>query len=197
MFTGLIKEVGSLKSIQENEEGKLFQVHCPHLASMIKIDDSVATNGVCLTAVKVDHEHYWAQAVHTTLEKSNLGELNSGDKLNLELAMLPTERLGGHFVQGHVNAVATLDSIDNTGDNYNLTFTLPLEQMKFIINEGSIAIDGISLTVANVENNQVTVTIIPHTWINTNLSSKSIGDKVNIEVDMLAKYLWNFQKYQS
>ena len=196
MFTGLIKEVGIIKSIEENTEGKLFQISCPHLFSQIQIDDSVATNGVCLTAVKTQDNCYWAQAVHTTLEKSSLGDLEVGSQVNLELAILPTERLGGHFVQGHVNAVAILNKVENTGDNYNLTFDLPADQMKFIINEGSIAIEGISLTVAKVEDSQVSVTIIPHTWENTNLVTKSIGDKVNIEVDMLAKYLWNFQQYK-
>lgn len=196
MFTGLIKEVGTIQEIIENEEGKIFKIQCPQLASLIKIDDSIATNGVCLTAVAVDQDSYTAQAVHTTLEKSSLGMLKVNSKTNLELAMLPTERLGGHFVQGHVNALAELIQIKNTGDNYNLTFSLPADQMKFIIDEGSIAIDGISLTVAKCHENHVTVTIIPHTWHNTNLFTKSVGDFVNIEVDMLAKYLWNFQKYK-
>lgn len=195
MFTGLIKEIGLIKNITTNSEGKLFTIECPKLACHIKIDDSVATNGVCLTATKVSEKNYSAQAVHTTLEKSTLGKLKIGDLVNLELAMLPTDRLGGHFVQGHVNTTAKLESIVHKGDNKDITLKVPTEQMKFIIDEGSIAIDGISLTVAKVSGDRITLTIIPHTWENTNLSQKRVGDEFNIEVDMIAKYLWNFKKF--
>lgn len=195
MFTGLIKEVGVISSITNNKEGKVFTIKCPKLAPFIKIDDSIATNGVCLTATQISPNSYTAQAVHTTLEKTTLGFLKIGSPVNLELALLPTERLGGHFVQGHVNGMGKLQNITHKGENKNITLRLPHELTKFIIDEGSIAIDGISLTVAKIVNDQVTVTIIPHTWKHTNLCHKKTGDHFNIEVDMLAKYLWKFKNW--
>jgi riboflavin synthase len=131
-----------------------------------------------------------------TLEKTNIGSLNVGDFVNLELALLPTDRLGGHFVQGHVNGVATFKSFIERGKNFELTFELPEKLMKYMMDEGSIAIDGISLTCAKVEKNLITVSIIPHTWANTNLFKKKVGDLVNIEADVLAKYIENFLKFE-
>ncbi len=196
MFTGLIQELGEVVKVSPNSEGCELIIRAPKLISEIKIDDSVATNGTCLTATKIDGDTFTTQAVHVTLEKTSTGKLKAGSKVNLELALRASDRLGGHFVQGHVNAKGKLVKVVNRGGNYELSFELPQTLMKYMISEGSIAIEGISLTLARVENNIVTVSIIPHTWEVTNLSTKKVGDEVNIEADMLAKYLENFMKYK-
>ncbi|MDD4973953.1 MAG: riboflavin synthase [Bacteriovorax sp.] len=192
MFTGLIKDKGKVVLIEDNLEGKIFEIETeltPHIA----IDDSIAVNGVCLTATKVSDNKFRMQAVHVTLQKTNLGYLQLGSLVNLELALKYSERLGGHLVQGHVNAVGTVVEISNRGENFNIWCEIPQDLMKYIINEGSIAIDGISLTVADIKENWVMVTIIPHTWEQTQVHLLKIGTKVNIEVDsnavMMAKYL--------
>lgn len=196
MFTGLIKDVGIIKSIQTNDSGKVFTIQSK-LISEIGIDDSIATNGVCLTATKTEHDTFEVQTVHVTLEKSNLGDLKEGDSVNLELALRPQDRLGGHFVQGHVNGIGTLKNLIQKGGNWEMEFSCPKDLMKYCIDEGSIALDGISLTLAKVLQESVIVSIIPHTYKNTTLGQKKIGDSVNIEVDMMAKYLENFVKFRN
>ena len=195
MFTGLIKDIGTIVSIKSNSEGKEFVIRAPKLYHEIQIDDSVATNGVCLTATEIKADTFKVQAVHVTLEKTNIGKLNQGDKVNLELALRPMDRLGGHFVQGHVNGVGTIKGIHKRGDNYEISIAAPKELFRYIIQEGSIAVDGISLTVARLEAMEFTVSIIPHTYEMTILHTKKRGDSVNIEVDMMAKYLENFLKF--
>lgn len=195
MFTGLIKEIGIIKSIKPNSSGKEFIIQAPQLMQEIAIDDSIATNGVCLTATELLGDAFKIQAVHVTLEKSNLGKLKEGDKVNLELALRPMDRLGGHFVQGHVNGIGRFTKILQRGDNWEMSLEAPKDLFKYMINEGSIAIDGISLTLAKVTEREITVSIIPHTYENTILHTKKIGDSVNIEVDMMAKYLENFMKF--
>jgi riboflavin synthase len=192
MFTGLIKDKGKVVLIEENLEGKIFEIET-ELTPQIAIDDSVAVNGVCLTATKVSENKFRMQAVHVTLQKTNLEYLQLGSMVNLELALKYSDRLGGHLVQGHVNAVASVVEISNRGENFNVWYEIPQDLMKYIVNEGSIALDGISLTVADIKENWVMVTIIPHTWEQTQIHLLKIGTKVNIEVDsnavMMAKYL--------
>jgi riboflavin synthase len=195
MFTGLVKDIGTIKSIIPNSTGKEFIIAAPELYSEIQIDDSVATNGCCLTATEVTGNTFKVQAVHVTLEKTNLGKLKQGDKVNLELALRPMDRLGGHFVQGHVNGVGKIQTIKPRGNNWEITVTAPKELFKYMISEGSIAVDGISLTIAKLTDTTFTVSIIPHTYENTVLHTKKIGDSVNIEVDMMAKYLENFMRF--
>lgn len=197
MFTGLIKDIGTVKAIKPNSEGKEFIIETSKLISDIAIDDSVATNGVCLTATAVTDKGFTAQAVHVTLEKTNLGKLKIGDKVNLELALRASDRLGGHIVQGHVNGIGKLTNIKQLGNNWEISFSADKSLFKYIINEGSICIDGISLTVARLKNQELTVSIIPHTYENTILHKKKVGDSVNIEVDMMAKYLENFIKFEN
>lgn len=197
MFTGLIKDIGEIASITPNESGKEFLIKTPKLITKIQIDDSIATNGVCLTATQVNSDAFKVQAVHVTLEKSNLGALKIGDSVNLELALRPMDRLGGHLVQGHVNGLGEFIDSKQLGDNWELEFSLPSDLKKYVINEGSIAIDGISLTVAKVTDKGIKVSIIPHTFENTTLGLKKIGETVNIEVDMMAKYLENFAKFRN
>ena len=195
MFTGLIKDIGTIVSVKSNSEGKEFVIKAPNLHKDIQIDDSVSTNGVCLTATEIKGEMFKIQAVHVTLEKTNIGKLKQGDKVNLELALRPMGRLGGHFVQGHVNGVGAIKSVNQRGKNWEITIDAPKELFRYIISEGSIAVDGISLTVARLREREFTVSIIPHTYENTILHTKKIGDSVNIEVDMMAKYLENFLQF--
>ena len=193
MFTGLVKEVGTVLQVNPNTEGKRITIGSKILIEEMSIDDSVLMNGVCQTIVKVSNKMFEVQAVHTTIDKTTLGNLKPNSKVNLELALRPIDRLGGHIVQGHVNGVGTVQSIRRIGENYNINFKLPREFFRFIISEGSIAIDGISLTVAAIDRhrNICTTTIIPHTLNNTTFAELKTGDKVNIEVDMIAKYIDN------
>lgn len=197
MFTGLIKDIGTIKSITTNAEGKEFIIETQKLAHEIQIDDSVATNGVCLTATEIKGNTFKVQAVHVTLEKTNIGKLKLGSKVNLELALRPMDRLGGHFVQGHVNGTGKIKSIKPIGKNYEISFSTHRNLFKYMIPEGSIAIDGISLTISKLTSDEFSVSIIPHTFDNTVLHTKRSGDSVNIEVDMMAKYLENFMRFSN
>ncbi len=195
MFTGLIQELGVIQSIRPNAEGKEFVIKAPKLIQDIKIDDSVATNGVCLTATQINGDTFKVQAIHMTLEKTSIGSLQTGDKVNLELSLRPHDRLGGHFVQGHVNALGKIKRITTKGQNWEIEVSFPMELRKYMISEGSIALDGISLTIARLGSDTLTVAIIPHTLEKTTLGSKRVGDNLNIEVDMLAKYIENFLRF--
>jgi riboflavin synthase len=192
MFTGLVKDQGRVCLVSENLEGKIFEFET-RLAPEINVDDSVAVNGVCLTAIKVTKSSFTAQAVHVTLEKTNLGFLMLDSIVNLELALKYSDRLGGHLVLGHVNGVAEVLTMENRGENSNIWYRIPDELKKFVIKEGSIALDGISLTVADIKDNLVMVTIIPHTWNETQIRFLKPGTLVNVEVDSqavhMAKYL--------
>lgn len=189
MFTGLIKDIGTIKKITPNKEGAEFIIESPQLFSEIGIDDSVAVNGTCLTATKIEGKEFTVQAVHVTLEKTTIGKLKVGSPVNLELALRADDRLGGHFVQGHVNTVGKIVDIKKIGKNTIYTTELDRKFEKYLISEGSIAIDGISLTISHLVNNRFSVSIIPHTLENTILYTKKIGDLVNIEVDIMAKYI--------
>lgn len=195
MFTGLIQDQGTINEIKENEEGREFVIETK-LASEITVDASVATNGTCLTATSKTDNTFTTQAVHITLEKTSLGTLKVGDKVNLELALRAADRLGGHFVQGHVNGVAKFVGSKNFGENFEMEFKLPKNLLPYIVQEGSIAVEGISLTVARLTGDKMLITIIPHTYKNTNLSLKRPEDPVNIEVDILAKYVENILKFR-
>jgi riboflavin synthase len=193
MFTGLVKDIGTIERIIANQAGQQLIIKSSKLLSQIKIDDSVAVNGCCLTATEIMNESFKVQAVHVTLEKTTTGKLAVGDKVNLELALRASDRLGGHFVQGHINGVGKMVKTNQRGDNFELSIEVPSELKKYMIQEGSIALDGISLTLSHVnESNIVVVSIIPHTWHSTILHTKRNGDMINIEVDVLAKYLENF-----
>ncbi|HXH74218.1 MAG TPA: riboflavin synthase [Bacteriovoracaceae bacterium] len=195
MFTGLIQEVGIIQSIITNAEGKEFVIKAPGLIKEIGIDDSVATNGVCLTATAIKGDTFKVQAIHVTLEKTSIGHLKSGDKVNLELSLRPMDRLGGHMVQGHVNALGKIKAIKTIGENWEIEVSFPADLRKYMISEGSICLDGISLTIARLTSETLTVAIIPHTLEKTALSSKKVGDTLNVEVDMVAKYIENFLRF--
>ena len=195
MFTGLIQEVGTIVSVSQNAEGKEFIIRAPNLIKDIQIDDSVATNGCCLTATKISGDTFKVQAIHMTLSKTSVGHLKANDKVNLELSLRPHDRLGGHFVQGHVNALGKIKQIKTMGENWEIEVSFPADLRKYMISEGSVALDGISLTIARLTADSLTVAIIPHTLENTTLGTKKVGDHLNIEVDMIAKYIENFLRF--
>ncbi len=193
MFTGLVQEIGIVKSIIPNREGKQLVIKAKDVLSEIAFDDSISINGACQTATKIDVDSFTVQAVHVTLEKTTLGQLKIGDEINMELALRLSDRLGGHMVQGHINDISLIKKIDQTGENYLLSVQVSKNQMKYIVQEGSITLDGISLTVAKLDkkNCLVTVSIIPHTWKNTILRNRKVGSAINIEVDIIGKYVEN------
>lgn len=191
MFTGLIQDKGRIIAIHPNREGREFVI-ATGMHADIQVDDSVATNGVCLTATEVKDGAFRCQAIPMTLEKTNLGKLAVGDEVNLELSLRPHDRLGGHMVQGHVSGVGQIIDIKDLGKTWEFRVQFPTELRKYMILEGSIAVDGISLTIARLAELELTLAIIPHTLEKTTLGGKKIGDSVNLEVDMVAKYIENF-----
>lgn len=189
MFTGLIEEIGKVKKIDSINGGKRINISASKIMDDIKVDDSIAVNGVCLTAVKIETNSITVEAVGETLKKTTLNELKENQIVNLERAVRLNDRLGGHLVQGHVNGVGRILNIQKLGENYFLEVEVDPKLTKYLIDEGSISIDGISLTIAKLVENKVGVSIIPHTWKNTNLNTRNIGAKVNIETDVIAKYI--------
>lgn len=187
MFTGLIQSVGRITHLTTRPDGTRLQVHCPDLAGKIAVDDSIATNGVCLTAESVDAEGFSAFVMPVTLQKTALGDLRENAPVNLELALRFGDRLGGHLVQGHVNGVGRIRDITERGDSWWISVDVPAALRRYLILEGSIAIDGISLTIAALDAEGLSVSIIPHTLNHTNLRARRIGDAVNVEADVLAK----------
>jgi riboflavin synthase len=193
MFTGLIEEVGKIVSSKPFGSGIALVIYSEKLTQDAKAGDSIAVNGVCLTITKFTTHRIFFDAVLETIKKSTLGELKAGANVNLEPALKLGQKLGGHLVQGHVNHTGKITSIKNNGENYLVSVLFPPDLQKYIVKEGSIALDGISLTVAQINSNELVCSIIPHTWKNTNLCTKKIGEKLNIEVDILAKYAENFR----
>jgi len=191
MFTGLIGELGSITAIEKGESSAVFTINAPKLIGEIAVGDSVAVNGVCLTATAISGTTFTADVMIQTLSLTSLGQLSVASTVNLELAAQLNSRLGGHMVQGHVDGVAKVVGL-TPGDKWaQFDITVPSHLLKYIVNQGSICLDGVSLTVGSIDdsNNVVTVWLIPETLESTNLSSKSAGDLVNVEVDVLAKYV--------
>ena len=191
MFTGLIAELGSITSIKKSDTSAVFTLNAPALISEIKTGDSVAVNGVCLTATSIDGTTFTADVMIQTLNLTSLSQIFVGSPVNLELAAQLNARMGGHMVQGHVDGVATVVSL-TPGDKWaQFDIKVPEQLSKYIVNQGSICLDGISLTVGSIndESNVVTVWLIPETLERTNLSSLLPGDLINVEVDVLAKYV--------
>ena len=191
MFTGLIGELGSITSIEKGESSAVFTISAPKLISQIAVGDSVAVNGVCLTATAISGNVFSADVMIQTLSLTSLSQLNVASPVNLELAAQLNARMGGHMVQGHVDGVAKVVGL-TPGDKWaQFDITVPAHLAKYIVNQGSICLDGVSLTVGGIDdsNNVVTVWLIPETLAATNLSGKKAGDLVNVEVDVLAKYV--------
>jgi riboflavin synthase len=189
MFTGIIEHLGRVRGIRLEEGGARLVVEAGPLAHDAALGDSVAVNGVCLTVVEKDGESLSFDAVRETLHRSSLGDLTEGAPVNLERPMRADGRFDGHIVQGHVDTTAVLASETPEGDSRRLRFTVAPSMLRYVVEKGSITVEGISLTVAALGPDWFEVVIIPHTWRVTNLGSRAIGSAVNIEVDVLAKYV--------
>ena len=188
MFTGLVADKAKVISIARGAESAVIQIESL-LVPEIKVGDSVSINGACLTAIELSSNSFKADVMIQTLKVTSLGELSEGDFVNLELATRADSRLGGHFVQGHVDGIGTVIE-SSPGEKWNkFVVRVPKNLTKYIVNQGSIAIDGVSLTVGEISDDLLTLWLIPETLERTNLFQKSSGDIVNIEVDVIAKYV--------
>lgn len=188
MFTGIVEEIGTLKSISNST----IVVECKTVLENTKLGDSIAIDGCCQTVVSMTSNTFSANVSEETFKVTNFKTLKAGDKVNLERALTLQSRLGGHIVQGHVDGIGKFYKKEQLDEFYNLYFELPSELMKNVVKKGSIAINGVSLTVAEISSNVIMIAVIPHTFSNTCLSSLKIGDNVNIETDILSKYVENF-----
>ncbi|MDM7274304.1 riboflavin synthase [Sulfurihydrogenibium azorense] len=189
MFTGLIEEVGKVKSVIKNSDGMRLVVSCRKVLDGTVLGDSIAVNGVCLTVVDMDKESASFDVSQETIKRSNFSFLKTGDYVNLERSLTPQSRLGGHIVQGHVDTTGSIVSKTSLGSHTNFKISFSPEYKNLVIEKGSIAIDGISLTVNYINENIIDLNIIPHTLENTNLKYRKVGDVVNIEFDILGKYV--------
>lgn len=188
MFTGLVESLATVVRLGDNPGGKRLTIQHAMAAELV-LGESVAINGACLTVVRFDDQSFDFEVGPETLIKTNLGDLRAGDQVNLERSLKVGDRLGGHFVQGHVDAVGVIDSRSRNGDWEDVWFRVPSSLTPLMVPKGSIAVDGISLTVVNVESERFSVMLIPHTQAITTLGFKKPGDRVNLEADMLAKHV--------
>jgi len=188
MFTGLVQGVGSVSGIERSDDGARITI-ATALVSELNTGDSIAINGVCLTAVALDGGSFAADAMNETLARSSLGDLVPGSVVNLELPLRATDRLGGHVVQGHVDGVGTIEHASEDGFARRMRIGAPADVLRYVVEKGSIAVDGVSLTVTDVDERSFTVSLIPETLQRTNLGGVSAGRRVNLEVDVLAKYV--------
>lgn len=189
MFTGLVETTGEVAALKIAEEGARLVVHAPAIAGEVHLGDSVAVNGCCLTAVAQEAEMIAFDLLHETLERTSLHSAKVGALVNLERALAANARLGGHFVQGHVDCASEILALEPHGADHRLEIALPREFAHYVAFKGSIAIDGISLTVAEVRAASFVIWLIPHTVAVTNLHTRRAGDRVNLEFDLLAKYV--------
>lgn len=192
MFTGLIEEIGKIKGIHSLGGGKRISVSASKIMDDLKIDDSVSINGACQTVVSLGSDYFEVEAVEETLAKTTLGALRNGAKVNLERAAKVGDRLGGHIVQGHIDTTGVVKSIEKQLTGIHLWIDFPIEFSKYAVQHGSICIDGVSLTIARLRKNMAMISVIPHTWSVTSLALLNNGSKVNLEFDILGKYIENF-----
>ena len=188
MFTGIVEAVGTLAEVKGTGGGYRVRIHTP-LSAELKVGDSLAVNGVCLTVILIDGEHVLADVGPETSRVTTLGSLQRGQGVNLERPLRATGRFDGHFVLGHVDGVGVVDEIRTEGESHWLTIGFPSSLTPLFIRKGSIALDGVSLTVAGLGERQFDVMIIPFTWASTTLKALRKGDKVNLECDMIGKYV--------
>lgn len=189
MFTGIIEEISEIKSITSGAESKKLEIKAKKILVGLQIGESININGACQTIIKVKPDSFVAESVKETLKRSNLGLLKKGDRVNLERALKLSDRLGGHLLTGHVDCTAEIKSITTDGNSSVFEFSLPPEYSALVVEKGSIAIDGISLTVAELKKSSFTVAIIPFTLKMTNLRDKRVKDIVNLEFDLFGKYV--------
>ncbi len=196
MFTGIVEEIGIIKTIVAVLLGKRFFIEAKTVLSDVRVGDSIAVNGACLTVTEFTDTGFWVEAVAETLRLTNLGFLQEGSKVNLERSLTLQKRLGGHFLQGHVDATGTISAITPEGNALLITVTFPQALRKYMIKKGYIGFDGMSLTLIDVRESEFTLTLIPHTQEVTIAQDYHIGQVINLEVDMLAKYMENFARLE-
>ena len=191
MFTGLIQAVGQVAAIERQESSARLEISSKEIAAQIAQGDSVSVNGTCLTVVSFDESKFAVDVMVQTLNLTSTGSLEVGSAVNLELATRTADRLGGHIVQGHVDGVAEVVAISTDSQWTRMDLSIPKDLMKYVVAQGSICVEGVSLTVGELNDpaDQITVWLIPETLAKTNLSDKQVGDRLNIEVDVLAKYV--------
>ena len=189
MFTGIVRELGRLEAIGGGREGMRLRVRAPETASATSPGDSIAVNGVCLTAVEAEDGVLSFDAVRETLERSTLGRLGEGAEVNVEPALRAGEPLGGHIVQGHVDAVGRVRAVEPDGDGRRIEVEVPRGLARYCVEKGSITVEGVSLTIAGIADATVSIALVPHTLRATTLGSLASGDEVNLEIDVLAKYV--------
>jgi riboflavin synthase len=194
MFTGIIETLGRVEKVTESGTNRSFWIQSP-ITQELKVDQSVAHNGVCLTVEAIEEDRYRVTAVQETLLKTTLGTWQPGTQVNLERSLLPSSRLDGHFVQGHVDTTARCATITDKEGSWELVFSFPERFAALVIEKGSVCINGISLTAFNVTDNALTVAIIPYTWEHTNLQFLNKGEEVNMEFDMVGKYILRSKRF--
>ncbi len=192
MFTGIIKEIGIVNEISKNKNNIIFGISSKKVIKELEIGSSISVDGVCLTVTKITNTMFFVEAVEETLKRTTLIDLSNGSKVNLETSIKPSEGLGGHIVQGHIDGIGKISKIEKCEGSWLYSINVPENIREFIVEKGSIAIDGISLTLVNLVNNNIVISIIPFTIKNTSIGEKKVGDKVNIEVDIISKYVKNF-----
>jgi riboflavin synthase len=190
VFTGIVEEVGILRRVNAQETGARLEIACTRVVADAVPGSSIAVNGVCLTAVEIGDDFFRVDLAPETLGRSNLGRLAEGAAVNLERPLSLADRLSGHLVQGHVDSTAELLSLEPLGDgNWWLRVRVDAEAARYMVHKGSVTLDGISLTIASLEGDSLAAAIIPHTFQNTNLRARRPGDRINVEVDLIAKYV--------
>lgn len=192
MFTGIVEETGIIDSVKKLQDGALITVKCSRVLEGTKADDSIAINGACQTVTAINNSTFTVFASYETLELTTLGSLKSGSKVNLERALRLCDRLGGHMVSGHIDGKGEFFSCEAIGDAYKMTFSVNEQLAAYIVKKGSVAIDGISLTVADIKDGLFNAAVIPHTYKNTLLNDLKAGSAVNIETDIIGKYVEKF-----
>jgi len=186
MFTGLIETVGRVEHAMHSQGNRVFAIQAG-LAGELMLGESVAVNGCCLTVTRADKKHFDVEAVASTLDVTTLGRVKTGDEVNLERALRAGDRMGGHFVQGHVDEVGRVRRVERHSGHWTLAIEIDRRTLRPLVEKGSVCVDGVSLTVASLRPGEFAVNVIPHTWENTNLKRRRPGDKVNIEYDLLVK----------
>lgn len=189
MFTGIIEELGKIASLEKHANGAKIKISAKIVTENTNEGDSISVNGVCLTALDIKKDSFTADVSQETLDKSTLGKLKNGAKVNLERAVTPTTRLGGHIVQGHVDSRGKFVSATQNGDFWTVRISFPKEIGQYLVYKGSISVEGISLTIAELKTDYFEIAVIPKTWELTNLSTLKSGDEVNLEADVIAKYV--------
>ena len=197
MFTGIIEEIGEIERIKRGEKSSTLSIKCNKVIANTNLGDSICTNGVCLTVTKIYGNMFDADVMAETLRRSNLGDLRNGSRVNLERALSANGRFGGHIVSGHIDGIGKIVSLDNEDNAVWVTIEAKENILKYVVEKGSIAIDGISLTVAYVDNEIFKVSIIPHTMKETILLSKTLNETVNLECDIVGKYVEKFLTFKN